>query len=158
MVNYAEGEEVEVKEEKVFDVELTPLFYTQAPGPGQQNHRSNRLQHTSVSKQAVHFWRKGASFSDTVDYIEYDPSEERNSTYPRWKHLMSNNPSLLQEERVCNRNRGESGFKLLMGPDQKNTVWIKYIVQKTTKPVTLVVVACAGIFSVAKACMLLPVL
>lgn len=43
-----------------------------------------------------------------------------------------------------------------MHPERKNAGWMKYIVQKFTRPGNVVIDACAGTFSVAKACLLLP--
>lgn len=49
------------------------------------------------------------------------------------------------------RTRADSGFKLVMLPEQKNNAWINDFVQIFTEPGHLVVDACAGADSVAKA-------
>lgn len=48
----------------MFEVEHTALVYTLAPGHYKQNQPSNRLNHTKVTKQAVHFLSKGPLFSE----------------------------------------------------------------------------------------------
>lgn len=69
---------------------------------------------------------------------------------------MSNISSLLQTERVYERNRRESLLKLFMGPEQKNTARVKDVVQKFTKPEIRVVADRAGTFSVYTDRLLLP--
>lgn len=59
-------------EEAVFELELTPLFYTQAPGHNQRNPRTKKLNRTGVLKRAVHFWWKGPSFSEATKNVDYD--------------------------------------------------------------------------------------
>lgn len=56
VMNDENGEEVEINEEEVFQVDQKPLFYTRASGNYKQNPRCKRLSHTSVVVQAVHSW------------------------------------------------------------------------------------------------------
>lgn len=58
---------------------------------------------------------------------------------------------------VYKKNGEECCFALFMHPDQKNTVWMKNIVQKCTKPENLEMHACAGSLSFIKVSMLLPI-
>lgn len=69
---------------------------------------------------------------------------------------MSNIPRFSQKERVYKVNSRDSGFKLSMRPEKKNTVRMQSIVEKFTKPGSLVMNASAGTSCVAEACMLLP--
>lgn len=76
-------------------------------------------------EQAVHFLRKGQSFSDVLDNVDFDAPGKVNSTRPGWTILMYSIPRLLQEECVYKRKREESGPKLLMRPEQKNAAWME---------------------------------
>lgn len=53
--NDGEAEEVEMKEEEMFEVEQVPLFYTRAPGDYKKNEQSKRLIHSSVVEKTVEF-------------------------------------------------------------------------------------------------------
>lgn len=101
-------------------------------------------------EQAVQFWRKGQSFSDTTDNVNFDAPGGVNLTHPGWTGIMSNIQSLPQQERIYKRKRMESVFKFLMCPEQKNTMSMKNIVQRSTKPSNQVLDAYARSFSVAK--------
>lgn len=68
---------------------------------------------------------------------------------------MSNNPDLRKKETVYKVRRGESGFKHLIRLEQKNTTWMKDILQKLIKPGNLVLDAFSGTLSLSKAFMLL---
>lgn len=46
--NDEEGEKVEIREEELFQVDRTPIFYTKASRHYQHNPRSKRLNHTGV--------------------------------------------------------------------------------------------------------------
>lgn len=69
VTNDGEGKEVETKEDEVIEVDQTPLLYARGPGHCHQNPWIKRLKHTNVVEHAVHFWRKGPSFSDVVDNV-----------------------------------------------------------------------------------------
>lgn len=51
-----ESDKVEIKEEKLFVLERTPLFYTKASGYYEHNPRRKELNHTSIVAQAGDFW------------------------------------------------------------------------------------------------------
>lgn len=80
--NDVQREKVERMEAEMSVVERTTLMYSQAPGHYRPNPRSNRLNHTSVVEQSVHFLRKVPSFSDAIDYVYYDAPEEVAPTHP----------------------------------------------------------------------------
>lgn len=61
VANHEEGEEVEVRDDEVFEVEETPLFYTRATGHYLQNLWRKRLNHTGVVKRAGGFLQKRPS-------------------------------------------------------------------------------------------------
>lgn len=134
-------------------MEQAPLFYTQAPRSYQQNPQRKRLNHVSVVRQDPFFWQKGPSFFVAIDNIVYGAPGEPNSTHPGWLDLISDIPRLPQEEHVYKKKGGVSGFKWLMRPEQKSTMWMKDIAQTSGK---LVFDACSGNFSVTKACVFLP--
>lgn len=69
---------------------------------------------------------------------------------------MLNILRLSQEKRVYSQKRKEFGVRLLRGLEQKNTAWMKKIVQKLTNTGNLVWDACAGTASIAKAFIFLP--
>lgn len=104
----------------MFEVELTPLCYTQASGHHRRDFRDKRMNDTSLVKQAVYLWRKALSFSDATDNLYFDVPREVYTTHPGCKSLMCNVPRLLQEECVQKKKREKSGFKLLMRRDYKN--------------------------------------
>lgn len=85
-----DGEEVGIKEYKVFDVDQTLLFYTRAHSHYQQSPRSRSLNHTNVLEQADHFWWKGTSFLDVIHNFDYDPPVERRATHSGWTNLLFN--------------------------------------------------------------------
>lgn len=87
-----------------------------------------------------------ASFSDATNNINYDAPKKVNSTHSELPNLMSNISRHPQIERVYKRKRVEYDFRLLMLLEQKNTVYMKDIVQKVTEPGNLVLDACAGTF------------
>lgn len=93
-MNNGEGGEVEIKEEKVFEVKQMPLFSTRATGHYQQNRRSQRLNYTIGVEQAICFRRKGPSYSDVIDSVDYDGLGQVNRTHSRSTSLMSNIPWL----------------------------------------------------------------
>lgn len=64
---------------------------------------------------------------------------------------MLNIQRLPQKERVYRRNVEETGFKLLIRFELKNTAWIEETVQKFSTTENLVVNTCAWIFFVARA-------
>lgn len=68
---------------------------------------------------------------------------------------MKNLPRLLQEARVHKVKKVEYAFKLMMYPEPENSVWMKYIVKRFTKPENLVADVRSRSFSIAKARMLL---
>lgn len=72
---------------------------------------------------------------------------------PVWKNTMSNIPLLPQKERVYKLRKGRSGFKLLMRSEQSHTTYMSNFMQKCMNPGNLVLDACAGAFSAAKAFM-----
>lgn len=78
-----------------------------------------------------------------------------NITHPRCRNLLSIISRLPQKHRVNKLRKEKPGFMLLEHPEQKKAPWMKYIVQKSTKPGKLVMDTCAGTLSVDKACMLL---
>lgn len=95
--------------------------------------------------QSIHFWRKCQSLSDAIGNLNYEAPGEVNLTRSGCTNLISNNPLVPQEERICKRERKEPGFKLLIRLELKKTVWMKNIVQKFSKSGNLVMKACAGI-------------
>lgn len=104
--NDGEGEEVKIKETKVFEVERTPHLYTRARGHCQQNVWIIRLDHKSVVEQTVHFLQKGPSITNVINNFNYDAPGEMALTHGGLKKLMYNTSRLLQEERVYDRKRG----------------------------------------------------
>lgn len=85
-----------------------PPFYTWLLVHYQQNLLSERLNHKSVVKKAVHFRRKRSSFFKKIENMVYDTSEEINATHSGLTNLISNNPRLFQEELVYKVNRRKS--------------------------------------------------
>lgn len=71
-----------MKEKNLFEVDQTPLFFIQASGHYREDLRTNRVGHTSVVDPANHFQRKGSTFQDAFDKVEYDAPEEVNMTHP----------------------------------------------------------------------------
>lgn len=57
--NAEEGEEVEIREEGVFEVEQTPLLYTRASRYYKERLRSKIIIHTSVVEKAICLWWMG---------------------------------------------------------------------------------------------------
>lgn len=119
--NNGERKKTEVTEEEVFTVQGIPLIYTQAPGQYQKNQRSEKLNHASLVEQAINFWQKGPSFLEVFQNVSYGVPRELNMRNHGWTNLLSNIPSLPQEDRVYTVKRVKSGFKLLMRPERKNT-------------------------------------
>lgn len=101
--NARKGKEVEIKEEELFTVERTPLFYNQAPGHYQQNPESKRIKHTSVVEEAIHFFLKGLSFSNKIKNVVFDAPGDVNCTLPGCTNLMSNIQRLPRGEHVCKK-------------------------------------------------------
>lgn len=56
----------------MFEAEQTPLFFIRAPGYCKQKRWSKILKHRKVLEQQVHLGRKGPSFLDITDNVDYD--------------------------------------------------------------------------------------
>lgn len=80
--------------------------------------------------QAVHFCRKGPSFSEAIENVDNDAPRELNTINPGCPNGRSNIPKLSEQECVYKVKRAKSGFMVLMLSEQKNTVWIKDVLQK----------------------------
>lgn len=137
--SYGEGKEIETEEDKLFEVYRTPLFCTRTFCHCQQNTQGKRQYHASLVEETIHFLPKGASFSDAIEKRDYDAPGEVSSTHGAWKDLISNIPRFPQEKRVHKKKRRESSFKIFMRPEQKSTAMVRDIIQKLTRPRSLVV-------------------
>lgn len=62
---------------------------------------------------------------EAIENVNYDAPVELKTTQPGSTNLMPNVLGLPQKQRVYKVKRVESGFKLLLRPEQKNTVWLK---------------------------------
>lgn len=69
---------------------------------------------------------------------------------------MFNVPRLPQDELVFRTGFSVFGSKALLRPELKDMLWMRKIIRKFTLPGGLDTDCCAGAFSVAKACTLLP--
>lgn len=84
------------REEKVFEMHWTTLFYSQAPGRCQQNPGSKRVNRTSTVRQASHFWRKKPFFHETIENIYYRALKELNTTPPPSTNLLYKIPGIYK--------------------------------------------------------------
>lgn len=90
-----------------------------------------------------------------MDILDYDRTAEVYKRQPRRRNLLSHILRLQTEERIYYKNGGESGSRLFMRSEMKNSAGLNYVVQRLRKPGYLVVDTRTGTFSFAKACMLL---
>lgn len=93
---------------------------------------------------------------EAIEHVDYDAPGVVDMTVSEWTNLKSNISKLPQEKPVYKRKRAVFELKLLMRPEQKSCTWLKNSVCKSTKSENLVEDVCAGTFSDADACMLLP--
>lgn len=54
-----------------FEVESVPLQYTLAEGTYHKNLSVRKAQHINVCKHAVPFWRMGASWEESLVWMDY---------------------------------------------------------------------------------------
>lgn len=117
-----------VAETEMFEVEQPPLFYSREYAINLQDPRLKRLWHSNVVEQAIYFWRKGLPYNSMIARVCNDATGDIKSSHPRWKNPMSDVPPLPQDERVFRPGSSTSGSKALFCPEQKNILWMKYII------------------------------
>ena len=151
-----DGDEDEM-EGQVFSVEPIPLHYTKQRGYYNTDPRLQRLSHLSVVEQAVHVWKNGMVFQCALEKINYGRSGTIRSVHPGTCNEMNNIPRVPNNEKIFLPSHSKQmGPRQMLRPEQKSRQWMMDIIEKFTKPGDLVVDPCAGTFSVAMACMLMP--
>lgn len=133
------------------DAFLYPSYLPISTEPAEEEDRPYKR-----CRKVVLFWRKGQFFSKAIEKVDYNWSGAVNTLQAGWTNLVTNIARHAQEGHVYEVKRGESGFKLLMRPEPKNTAWMKNILQKTTIAVNLILHAFVGSYSIDKVCMILP--
>lgn len=138
-------------------MEPIPLHYTKQRGYYNTDPRLQRLSHLSVVEQAVHVWKNGMVFQCALQKINYGHSGTIRSVHPGTCNEMNNIPRVPNNEKIFLPSHSKQmGPRQMLRPEQKSRQWMMDIIEKFTKPGDLVVDPCAGTFSVAMACMLMP--
>lgn len=95
-----ERKEVEIREEKVIEIERMLLFYTGTTGICQQVSQMKRLEHTNITEDAAYFRWARLSYSEPIESVDYKAPGEVNTRNSGWKSLVLKIRRLL-EKRVC---------------------------------------------------------
>lgn len=114
-----DGEAVEIKRKELINAKGETLLYTRAPGDYEQNPCTKKLNRSKTLKQTVHSSLNWSSSSDVIENVDVDVPGEVIKTRPGWRDFLSDILWLLQEERMYNRKRGVSKFKLLMHTEER---------------------------------------
>lgn len=65
-----------MKEEKVFEVDCTPLSYTRVLSNFKKNSQSRRLDYAGVLEPAFHSWQERPSYLNAIGSVDIDAPGE----------------------------------------------------------------------------------
>lgn len=108
--NFANDEEdkkVKLRPERLFDLKGTLSFYTRDLFHYQQRSWSERLEHRSVVKRAVHCWYKWPLLYEAIDVVDFDAPGEVSTTSAKYEDMSSSILRFPQEEPVYKLERVE---------------------------------------------------
>ena len=112
----------------------------------------NRLSHTSMVEQCVHFWKPCGK--EGFEMVDYNSKGHIPSRFPGWTNIMENVPKMERTEVIM--TAGENGKKVRLRPEQKSVSMMKELIEMFSKPGDTVMDLFAATCSVAKACLSLP--
>lgn len=146
----AEGQKQENKEQ-MFGFERKRLFYV----CGKQNYPNHLSKagpyHANMTDPVLHFWRLGLKNDELVASMNLRSVPPFPSEFSTNTNVMKNVTRLAHVEAVSDEAENSSGMSRKLCPEQKPVDLMRAVLQKFTKPGTMVLDASLGTCSRAKA-------